>query len=186
MSFHTDSLEIVNLDLFIAGLVIQLNRMNLNTVFSCDGHEKRSPHISFKTAEIARKTEILFHQLGINCNRRGCELSIREKRNLLPGVAEVLSNYSKSEVEELILKSNSQMRVKEFNQQLETLLNIPGESGKESQIRNHILNEITPIVDHVMVDHYGNILAEKRYSAGPIVLLNAHIDTVERIDFCSE
>ena len=181
MSFNPAELPIAKLDLYIAGLVMQLNRLGCTTMFSCDGHEKRAPYIYFQTAETARKVELLLNHLDIKCQRRARILHLRMDRQKCPGLAGELSKLQPSEIDEMILKSDSRLNKHDFNIQLETLLNIPGESGRESEIRQHVLEEISPYVDHVTVDHYGNILAEKRFGAGPTVLLNAHLDTVEQI-----
>lgn len=182
MSFFPKSLPIQMLDLFIAGLVVQLNRFGMSTVFSCDGHGKQIPHISFITGEIARSVHILLNQLDVTCHRRGRVLRIRINRQELPNLAETLSKLQLNQVNDIISTSDTRIKQKEFNHQLETLLNIPGASGKESKIRQYVLNNVSPYVDRITVDHYGNILAEKRFGAGPTVLINAHLDTVEAID----
>lgn len=182
MSFNPDELQIIKVDLFIAGLVSQFIRLDFPTSYSCDGHEKRTPYIHFINAELARKAEILLKYLDINCHRRGKMLSIRINRKELPNVAGTLSKYSDSDVKKMLINSDSRISIEEFNKQLETLLNIPGKSGRESQIRNHVLKEMIPFIDFVTTDFYGNILAEKRFGPGPTVLLNAHLDTVESIE----
>lgn len=46
------------LDVFIAGVVMQLNRLGCFMVYSCDGHETRRPIIHFKTADFARMAKM--------------------------------------------------------------------------------------------------------------------------------
>ncbi|WP_394190931.1 M20/M25/M40 family metallo-hydrolase [Paenisporosarcina quisquiliarum] len=181
MSFNPDELPVIKLDLFIAGLVSQFIRLDLPTIYSCDGHDKRMPNIHFINAEMARKAEILLKHLNINCHRRGKKLSIRINRKKLPLVAGTLSKYTDLDVKTIMLNSDSRISIDVFNDQLETLLNIPGESRRESKIRNHVLKEMIPYIDFVTTDFYGNILAEKRFGSGPTVILNAHLDTVEKI-----
>ena len=60
----------------------------------------------------------------------------------------------------------------------ETLLSINGASGQEEHIRTFIVNELEPLMDSVTVDSYGNVCAERYFGRGPVVLLNAHMDTV--------
>src|SRR5690554_1590878 len=38
-------LPIKNIDTYIVGFVRQLNRLGYNTMFSCDGHDQRAPHV---------------------------------------------------------------------------------------------------------------------------------------------
>lgn len=67
--------------------------------------------------------------------------------------------------------------------EIESLLSIPGVSGKEHTIREDVKEKLTPLVDYITVDEYGNLLAEKTYrnGHGPTILLNAHLDTVDDI-----
>ncbi|PLR71050.1 hypothetical protein [Bacillus sp. UMB0728] len=64
-----------------------------------------------------------------------------------------------------------------FLDQHEELLNIDGESGLEKNVREHVMEILTPLVDHVTVDSKDNILAQKKYQGGhgPVILLNAHL-----------
>ncbi|WP_019412818.1 M20/M25/M40 family metallo-hydrolase [Paenisporosarcina sp. TG20] len=182
MSFNPAELPIAKLDLYIAGMVMQLNRLGFTTIYSCDGHEKGAPHIFFQKSDTARTVKILLNHFDIKCQRKNNVLYMSIQRQDLPGIAGELSEFQPSEIEEIIMKSDLRVNKNDFNSQLETLLNIPGESGRESKIRQHVLQEITPYVDHITVDHYGNILAKKRFGSGPTILLNAHLDTVEPIE----
>lgn len=180
--FEPNEIPVSLLDLYIVGLVMQFDRLGFVSQLSCDGHEKRPPHIYFKTGEISRKAKIFLDQFEIKSHRRGKALNILIDRKELPSLAEKLSKYQTDEVREIVITDDTRMSINEFNNQLETLLNIPGVSGRESKIRQHVYNEIYPYVNHISIDHYGNIIAEKRFSAGPTVLLNAHLDTVEEIE----
>jgi tripeptide aminopeptidase len=67
---------------------------------------------------------------------------------------------------------------------LEELLMIPGASGNEGKVRDYVVEKLMPLVDHLTIDRTGNILAEKTYKTehGPVILLNAHLDTVYEIE----
>lgn len=58
-----------------------------------------------------------------------------------------------------------------------SLLNTIGVSGSESKIRNLIRKEISPYVDEVKIDKFGNLIARKKGPA-PSVMLAAHMDEV--------
>jgi len=75
------------------------------------------------------------------------------------------------------------MLMKLMREQLIDLLNIYGVSGMEAPVREHLIPVLTPLVDMVKVDHYGNLLAEKKMGngKGATVLLSAHMDTVSGV-----
>ena len=52
--FEPNEIPVAMLDLYIVGLVMQFDRMGLVSQLSCDGHEKRTPQIYFKTGEICK------------------------------------------------------------------------------------------------------------------------------------
>ena len=85
--------------------------------------------------------------------------------------------------EEWLEKGHDYIKEQLFYGQLEELLSVPGESGNEGLIREVVKEKLTPFVDDITVDRYGNLLAEKTYKSGhgPTILLSTHLDTVERI-----
>ena len=58
-----EELPVDGLDLYVAGLVAQLNRLGLRTSLSCEGHGSYLPHITFYTDITQRKVRALFQQM---------------------------------------------------------------------------------------------------------------------------
>ncbi|TFD99524.1 M20/M25/M40 family metallo-hydrolase [Jeotgalibacillus sp. R-1-5s-1] len=179
MSFKIEELPLWKLDINIAGLIIQLNRLGLPTVFSCDGHGERDGDIAFQSREDAEKALRFLRVLGarMTVNRRSLIIPKSEIESL-PILAAYLSAYVHSTDQRLFKKSFEQFL---FEQQLEEILQIPGESGNEDRIRSYLIQELKKLGCHYTVDEMGNILAEKKFGSGPVILLNAHMDTVYRI-----
>ncbi|MEW8987898.1 MAG: M20/M25/M40 family metallo-hydrolase, partial [Bacillus sp. (in: firmicutes)] len=179
-----DEPKIRELDTHIAGIVRQLNRLGYYTNGSCDGHGKRNPYVMIiKESNVHQLVELL-HALGIKIepNHKSptyYRIAFRLKPTELLDLAEKLSLVDADWFDKGIDFIKKQL----FHNMLEELLMIPGASGDEAQVRNYVLEKLTPHVDHVTVDRYGNILAEKTYRGGqgPTILLNAHLDTVYEI-----
>ncbi len=182
----TEYLEVERLDLYCSGIVRQLNRLHLKTVASCDGHGRgRSAHITFsKEADV--DLEMVEYLLELELPR----VSRQERENSITfklgsrcvehlNLAETLSKIRV----EWLDRGIDYMKRQLFNATLEELLMIPGASGAEGHIRKAVMKKLAPYVDHMTVDHYGNILAEKTYRSGngPTILLNAHLDVVEEL-----
>lgn len=73
--------------------------------------------------------------------------------------------------------------MKQMRKQLIELLSIHGVSGNETNVRNYLKPILEKSMDKVMVDNYGNLLAEKKIGngEGATVLLSAHMDTVRGV-----
>ncbi|WHY69575.1 M20/M25/M40 family metallo-hydrolase [Neobacillus sp. SuZ13] len=176
-----DHPKVKELDTYISGIVRQLNRLGFYTNMSCDGHERRNPRLGFiDNVDVKMVTEI-FLAVGvprISLRNRGVTLSI--SRPALLDIAEKLSYLPKEWLEH----GSEYIRKQLFLIQLEQLLSIPGESGNEENVRQFVMKQLKNLVDLITVDHTGNILAQKKYGTGhgPTILLNAHLDTVERIE----
>lgn len=181
MLYPVNSLPFVKLDTYIAGMVAQLNRLGCLTTISCDGHDKRPANIGFQTIEGRKKAHTLFDAIDLPFRHNNRQTQFRVNRKELPTFAEKLSALTLEQAAQIFEESNAIMDVKEFEAQLETILSIPGASGNEGKIRKHVVSEIKSYVDRLAIDHYGNVLATKRFGNGPTVLLNAHLDTVEEI-----
>ncbi len=179
--FKEGEIQLTFIDSFISGVVMQLNRLGCVTTLSCDGHEKRKPTVYFETLDFTQKAQSILEAVGVSVRRNRLSLWSETERENLPSIAVTLSKISKEKASGIYMKSAELMLKGKFLHQLEEVLNIPGESGNESAIRMFVIEELKPFVDHMTTDHYGNILGEKRFGSGPTVLLNAHLDTVERI-----
>ncbi|BAM48470.1 M28 family peptidase [Amphibacillus xylanus] len=176
-------LKIRELDTFISGVVRQLNRLGFYTDISCDGHDRSLPSIGLSKNVKFDQLEQLFNAIGLDkvriCRERSPRISFRLDRRQLPLVAEQLSTI------EVAWLSQGEETIKKqlFFKTLEELLVIPGASRNEGKIRQVVVEKLTPLVDYITVDKYGNILAEKTYrgGTGPTILLNAHLDIASEI-----
>jgi putative aminopeptidase FrvX len=63
---------------------------------------------------------------------------------------------------------------------IQKLVEIPGPSGYESQIRNAVRAEVEPLADEVRVDNLGNLIARygQQHNDGIKIMLAAHIDEI--------
>ena len=61
---------------------------------------------------------------------------------------------------------------------LRRLCETPGIAGREDRIRAVVIEELRPLVDELRVDAMGNVIATKRGSGGPRVMLAAHMDEI--------
>ncbi len=68
--------------------------------------------------------------------------------------------------------------MKQFKHTLVELLSIQGPSGKESKVAAYLMKRLSEVQFDIRLDRYGNVLAEKRYGSGPVIVLSAHMDTV--------
>lgn len=173
------------MDTFISGLVRQLNRLGFHTISSCDGHGSRRAHLHLsKDSDKDKLIDLLlnvFNQ-GIHVveSKLGYRLDFTVERTKLLDLAERLSVINKK-----WLGSDLRYLKKHlFYHTLEEVLSIPGSSGHEQHIRQFVKEKLTPYVDHIMTDRYGNLLAEKTYKTGngPTILLNAHLDVVYELE----
>lgn len=73
--------------------------------------------------------------------------------------------------------------MKNMRKQLIELLNIHGVSGQETNVRSYLKPILESKMDKVMIDSYGNLLADKKVGngKGATVLLSAHMDTVKGV-----
>jgi endoglucanase len=64
---------------------------------------------------------------------------------------------------------------------LKNICEIAGAPGFESRIRNLVINEVKPLVDHLEIDNLGSVLAVKKGSNNPDgrkVMVAAHMDEI--------
>ncbi|WP_066318942.1 M20/M25/M40 family metallo-hydrolase [Bacillus sp. FJAT-29814] len=176
-----DQPKVKELDTYISGIVRQLNRLGFYTNISCDGHGRGNALLGFiREVNTDKVTELLL-AAGVprifTRNNRDIRLCI--SRPQLLDVAEKLSHIEKAWLD----RGAEFIREQLFFNRVERLLSIPGESGNEERIRQFVLAELEQLVDFKSVDGAGNILAQKKVGTGvgPTILLNAHLDTVDRI-----
>lgn len=173
------------LDLYISGLVRQLNHLGCMTIMSCDGEGERKPIIQFATVTDMMKATILLAEIGLKHRANESRKSISfpmDRTELLAYVS--LLNECPESVKEI---PHDELERNLFENSVEELLQIPGVSGEESVIRNHVMEKLIPLTDEISVDGYGNILAEVTKGAnrmGPAftILLNSHLDVVDEIE----
>ncbi|TAA72745.1 M20/M25/M40 family metallo-hydrolase [Planococcus salinarum] len=172
---------IKNFDTYMAGVIRQLNRLGLSTTSCCDGHEKKLPGISFtRETDMATVVKVLT-VIGLpNIHIRNHSVSIRVPRIQLLDAAEALNTFSPEDLE----KGMEELKKRSFLMELESCLSIDGESGDEDDIRDWVRSKLVNHADSLEMDHKGNILAVKVYGRGkgPVILLNAHLDTVYSFD----
>ena len=173
------------LDLYISGLVRQLNHLGCMTIMSCDGEGERKPIIQFATVTDMMKATLLLAEIGLKHRANESRKSISfpmDRTELLAYVS--LLNECPESVKEI---PHDELERNLFENSVEELLQIPGVSGEESVIRNHVMEKLIPLTDEISVDGYGNILAEVTIGAnrmGPAftILLNSHLDVVDEIE----
>ncbi|MDN7247092.1 M20/M25/M40 family metallo-hydrolase [Planococcus shenhongbingii] len=178
---QSKTLVLKEFDTYMAGAIRQLNRLGLTTSYCCDSHKQRHPRIGFVNEVDMEKVKKIMKILGVSrWQIHNQNITLGFDRHQLLDLAEQLSHLSPEMMEESIEEIKKQL----FFKELETCLLIDGESGYEDSIREHVLNRLDGLVDHVAVDRKGNILAQKVYGhgRGSVILLNAHLDTVFGFD----
>ncbi|SOC11387.1 peptidase M28-like protein [Ureibacillus xyleni] len=179
MLFQYNQLPLHTVDIYVRGLVMQLNRLGCATTGSCDGHDKSRAHIYFTNAGTAKRAAILLKYVGVRFDLIQSHVNFIESRYELPKFASKLANLTVEEAEKIFHNHNPLMNKEDYFTLLEKLLSISGVSGEEEDIRTFVVEQLTPYVDDLEIDHYGNILAQVKKGNGPTVLLNAHLDTVD-------
>ncbi|MGG3915986.1 M20/M25/M40 family metallo-hydrolase [Rossellomorea vietnamensis] len=177
--------KVAELDTYVSGIVRQLNRLGFYTKGSCDGHERRPAHVMVTKERNLDELMTLLLALGIKKiysreKKNSNHITLHLKRNHLLDLAEKLSLVKA----DWVRKGEAFIRERMFQHQLGELLMIPGASGNEGKVRDYVVEKLIPLVDHLTIDRTGNILAEKTYKTGhgPVILLNAHLDTVYDIE----
>ena len=180
-----DSVSLEMLDLYISGLVRQLNRLGCTTTMSCDGEGEGRPNIVFATENDTERAALLMAEVGLEYRVKLARktIVILKGREELLGFASLLNELSGN----LSVISTEHLERAVFEDVFEELLEIPGVSGCESVIRNHVMKKLATLTDEMTVDDYGNILGEVtfgRVSREPslTILLNSHLDVVDEIE----
>jgi len=162
-----ERLRVEKLDLYISGIVRQLHRLNMMTTVSCDGDGQARPAKIWISKDYDVDVALLENLLALELPRvhrregRGSIIFILGERSAAHlNLAETLSKISVDWLEHGIDYIKQQL----FYVSLEELLLIPGTSGEEGRVRKTVMDKLSPYVDHMTVDSYGNILAEKKIS----------------------
>ncbi|HET8522699.1 MAG TPA: M42 family metallopeptidase [Thermomicrobiales bacterium] len=61
---------------------------------------------------------------------------------------------------------------------LKRLCETPGIASREDQVRAVVIDELRPLADELSVDALGNVIAVKKGSGGPRVMIAAHMDEI--------
>ena len=180
-----NSVSLEMLDLYISGLVRQLNRLGCITIMSCDGEGEGRPNIVFATENDTERAALLMAEVGLEYRVKLARkaLIILEEREELLGFVSLLNGLS----ENLSVISTEHLEKAVFENIVEELLEMPGSSGHESIIRNHVMKKLAILTDEMMVDDYGNILAEVTFGSSSrepslTIMLNGHLDVVDEIE----
>ena len=180
-----NSVSLEMLDLYISGLVRQLNRLGCKTIISCDGEGERRPNIVFATVADMERAALLMAEVGLKhrVNTARKTLVILKEREEILGFASLLNGLP----EKLNAISTEHLEKAVFENIVEELLEMPGSSGHESIIRNHVMKKLAILTDEMMVDDYGNILAEVTFGSSSrepslTIMLNGHLDVVDEIE----
>ncbi|MFK2825333.1 M20/M25/M40 family metallo-hydrolase [Bacillus sp. B190/17] len=181
--FHSGKEEpkIKEIDTYMSGMVRQLHRLGLPVIHCNGGRGRRRPVIEFASWVDMEKASSVLQAAGLSkILVRNRQINISVSRDQLLNITEKLNNVQK----EWLNEEAASMKKQLFLHQLEQCLSINGESGNEDEIRQFVVEHLHPYVDVVAVDRTGNILAQKVCGTGqgPVILLNAHLDTVDVIE----
>ncbi|WP_216831772.1 hypothetical protein [Alkalihalobacterium elongatum] len=126
-----ESPKVRELDVYISGIVRQLNRLGFYTAGSCDGHGRRGAHVMLTEECNIEWLNVMLLGLGIKRvywreNRNCYHLQLPFSQNELLDLAEKMSLIDKSWLGQGVDFIREQL----FYLQLEQLLMIPGVSGK--------------------------------------------------------
>lgn len=61
---------------------------------------------------------------------------------------------------------------------LRALTQAPGVAGHEDRVRDVVVNELKSLVDDILIDPLGNVIATRKGSGGPRIMLAAHMDEI--------
>lgn len=175
-------MQLENVDIPMLAIVRQLNRLGLETVGSCSGHEndknyfnKKWAYVEFKNPSTALLASKLFNGLDYDARLwKKQNVRINEDHSRLFGLGLELSKVPN--LEEIKFQIHQKRE-----SVLEELLMIPGETYHEEIIQARLLTVLPELLDKVWKDDYGNILGIKKCGFGPTIMLSAHMDIKSEI-----
>lgn len=181
-------LPLASIDLYMRGIVRWLNELGIHTALCCDGHGELTPYVALLQPPTEKQKNQLAcclpDGLTLRWQRRRFLLESPDRRHtfkLLPDFAERL--HQLVEQPELVTRYEA---AKFKDRYLLKWLNIPGASGRESKIRHELYRHLRVLADEVYTDPCGNVLATRYCGDGPTVLLSAHMDVYQELDFGRE
>lgn len=174
-------------DAYIRGVVRWMNELGMLTEGCCDGHGKRVARILMLEPltriqkEIIQETIPNDSDIRIRFGRRDvCFLYTDESKQ--HGLLDIAKNLF-----QLTLNGEYEQRLEaiernQLRKELLSWLRVPGESGREEKVRERLVSKLERLTNTHYVDARGNVLATLyKGTDGPVVMLSAHMDTVERI-----
>lgn len=178
-------LPLAELDSHIRGIVRWLNQIGLTTLYSCDGHDRRSAYVDLKIKPSKKQLKWLKDcapkQLDIRGayskehNRLYFKYQVGQKDKLLEYAATlhdvIFSDFVREEIE-----------IEAMRAEIMKWLAIPGESGQEHVVRTRLEKELQKLLDYTVIDKAGNLLGEIKYGEGPTILLSAHMDIYSELE----
>nr|WP_301539605.1 M28 family peptidase [Paenibacillus sp. NEAU-GSW1] len=114
--------------------------------------------------------------MAIRPREKAIEFDCGDRKELLLQLAERLYEIHLNPC------SLSRYEAEQFKHRLIEWLSVPGESGKEAQIRQLLRGRLRSIADDLFVDRAGNLCAAIYCGEGPTVLLSAHMDIYQELE----
>jgi len=171
-------LPLIKIDPYIRGIVRWLNMLGIYTIISCDGEGRGRAYVGLLEELTAQQVNIIRA-----CTPDAVRVRFRNK--------EVAFFYPRGKQEELLTiaerlyevwKNPARLfayRLEKLKKRLINVLSVNGSSGRERNIRRKLYGMLKGMVDWLEIDAYGNLLGQVNCGEGPVVLLSAHMDTVQ-------
>lgn len=177
-SLHDLPLSI--LDPYIRGIARWMNELGIHTTYSCDGHNQHPAVLTLKNYLKPNKKRILeaATPAKIKLSYHGKKVLFRYEVGKIKDLLKIAENLYSIWVNPAKLQ---ELEAGQFKEKLIKLLNIPGESRNEHDIRHVLEKKLRKLASYQFTDQKGNLLGYVQCGVGPTILLSAHMDTYERI-----
>lgn len=173
-----DEIPYTQIDTHLRGIIRWMNELGIYTLGSCSGHGKRPADIQLysyiRASQLEKFKAAVPENMRLVARSKSIQLHYTDLADLLI-MAENLHLITKSRENIVLFQAN------QFKHRLIELLEIPGASQSEHEIRRFLLGKLRRMTDYATRDRKGNLLATKFCGEGPTILLSAHMDTVEEI-----
>jgi len=166
----------------VRGVVRMMNELGILISSCCDGHGKRAARVYTQDLLTNQQRYLLrlaadaVPGLTVSLQSRWIQLEVKDQRSLLLDLAEVLYRIKQD------ASTIQGLEVQRFRNRLLRWLAIPGQSRREQTVRSRVHQAVRRFADDSFIDDKGNLLVTYHQGEGPVILLSAHLDTVERID----